>query len=911
MPKQQVITRTAKGLYLQYNPIHEVPEGGLIEADNVQIDQEGVISKRRGFERYGVAFSPDSIFEYQGKIVGFESNGTARYDAFGDGSEWRAYSGSFLPPDASTRIHAKEAQLNWYFTTSNGVMKSDSVESPPLPSGMPTGLDVRLTKVGTGGSWLALDSQVAYRIVWGREDENGVLLVGAPSFRRIVTNAKVGATLTPSGNTITANAPSHGLNVNDIIVVADAQGETPGESGGYENSPSGGSFVVDSVLTDSFTYEQEGTPDDASGTMNFGRDLDVQLEFTIPDDIVEGDFYDVYRSEITSRATDEPSDSLKRATRVAVTQSNVDAGVITVLDDVPSDFRGPRLYTNAEIEGIGQQNSRPPFACDIEAFRGHLFYFNTKRPHVLEITLNNISPITNGQSSITLTQGSTSLTYLFNGTEDIPNQRFQTVTSNTALADNVEETMHSFCRAINRDPANSLFYAYYISQALDDPGRVAIEARSASTGPFTATVDSGDTASVFTPTIPTSGTDYVSENSAFVNRLYRSKIQEFEAVPELNFDEVGDASKKGLRCLALRDSLILLKEDGVFRLSGESERNFVLKKLDGTQRLRAPESAVVLDNAVWGLTDDGVVRISEAGTSIMSRQIEDELLKILNFPNFESATHSVAYESEQLFVLFTQEFPTDTAPQIAWCYNILTKTWTRWRLAAKDGLVQFSTDKVCLSHPSDGFLLRERKDFAATDYADERFPVSFTDPVFEAGDGGGTTTINVPFSTRKIKPGWIFEHDPGNVPGIMVVGVEEVSNNNFSLRLEKGVPALVAGNADLIAGIDARVKWAPESAGSVGVMKQFSFVQIFLEKPVTRCTFFSQSDLVADEEGVVIAADKPAGSQVVRVSVPRDKQRGRFLSVAFEHSTSSEDFRIFQVSYTVRPYGERTTLSPR
>ena len=481
MPKQQVITRTAKGLYLQYNPIHEVPEGGLIEADNVQIDQEGVISKRRGFERYGVAFSPDSMFEYQGKIVGFESNGTARYDAFGDGSDWRAYSGSFLPPDSSTRIHSKEAQLNWYFATSNGVMKSDSVESSPVLSGIPTGLDVRLTKVGTGGSWLTLDSQAAYRIVWGRKDANGVLLVGAPSFRRIVTNAKVGAILTRSGNTITATAVGHGLNVNDIIQVADAEGETPGESGGYENSPSGGT-VVKSVLTDSFTYDQEGTPDDASGTMNFGRDLDVQLEFTIPDDIVEGDFYDVYRSEITPRATDEPSVSLKRVTRVAVTQSNVDAGVVTVLDDVSSDFRGPRLYTNAEIEGIGQQNSRPPFARDIEPFRGHLFYFNTKKPHVLEITLNNISPITNGQSSITLTQGSTSLTYLFNGTEDIPNQRFQTVTSNTALADNVEETMHSFCRTLNRDSGNSLFYAYYISQALDDPGRIVILVKIESNG---------------------------------------------------------------------------------------------------------------------------------------------------------------------------------------------------------------------------------------------------------------------------------------------------------------------------------------------------------------------------------------------------------------------------------------------
>lgn len=912
MPKQQAITRSAKGLYLQYNPIHKVPEGGLIEADNVQIDQEGVVSKRRGVERYGVTFNPDSIFEFQDTIVGFESDGTASYDYSGDGSEWVPYEGTFSPPDASTKIRAKEAQLNWYFTSSDGIMKSDSISTPPIRAGIPTGLDLESTIVGAGGSWLTVDSQAAYRIVWGRMDANGVLLIGAPSFRRIVTNVKVGAqvesgdvTVVGTEADIKVTAVSHGLSNSDTIEISDTTGE------GFQN----GTFTVTGISSGDFTYRQDSIPTEsgtATSTLNYGKNSDAELEFTIPDEIVVGDFYDIYRSLVTPSATDEPSDSLERVNRVAVSEGDISAGKITITDNVPEDALGIRLYTNAEIEGIGKQNSRPPFARDLEVFRSHMFYLNTRQPHVVEISYNNFAAPGEDatlDNTIVLTQGLTELTYTFSSVEDIEELKFKLVTTNAAFSANIKETMHSFCRVLNR--SNSLFYAYYISQADDEPGRVAIEARSLATGEFSVTSDGAGAA--FTPTIPETGTDYISENSAFPNRLYRSKIQEFEAVPELNFYEVGDAKKEGLRCLALRDSLIILKDDGVFRLSGESERSFTLKMLDGTQRLRAPESAVVLDNAVWALTDDGVVRISEGGTSIMSRQIEDELLKIISFPDFEKITHAVAYESEQRYLLFTQEYPTDTAPRLAWSYNILTRAWTRWRLPAKDGLVQFSTDKLVLAHSKDEFLVRERKDFASTDFKDERFQIDFTNPTTNtnAETGVKTTSVDVEFSPREIKPGWMFEYSPQNMLAARIESVANINQGFYRLFLSIEIPALVSGSANLIAGIGSRIRWAPEAAGSVGSMKQFSFVQLFLDRPVTQCTFASKSDLSASETRTVVADEGLAGSQVVRVPIPRDNQRCRFLSTAFEHGVAGEDFRIFQVSYTVRPYGERTTLSPR
>ena len=53
MPVQISPKRQVKGIYSNYNNSSGIPEGGLLEADNCVSDRPGVLSKRRGFNRYG------------------------------------------------------------------------------------------------------------------------------------------------------------------------------------------------------------------------------------------------------------------------------------------------------------------------------------------------------------------------------------------------------------------------------------------------------------------------------------------------------------------------------------------------------------------------------------------------------------------------------------------------------------------------------------------------------------------------------------------------------------------------------------------------------------------------------------------------------------------------------------------
>lgn len=192
---QSLILR-AKGLYTSWSELSEVPEGALLKADNVDISADNIIQPRTGLERQSVGFTDsadrtDKLWEYQSKQ--FAHHGTllsADTVSYFDSGAWTSV-GTFSAP-TGTRIRPLEASQNLYFTTSAGVQKLDSYDATVRLSGAFKGLDLQASVTGSSG-FLANNYIVAYRVVWGVEDANGNLQLGAPSQRADVTNT-AGAT---------------------------------------------------------------------------------------------------------------------------------------------------------------------------------------------------------------------------------------------------------------------------------------------------------------------------------------------------------------------------------------------------------------------------------------------------------------------------------------------------------------------------------------------------------------------------------------------------------------------------------------------------------------------------------------------------------------------------------------------
>lgn len=909
MPNVSALTRRARGLYLQYNSLSEVPEGALLEADDVVIEREGEISKRRGMNRYGVTFDADRLFEYQNKLLGLAGS-TLKYDANGDGSLWTAYAGAFADPNSTTRMRSTQGLKNLYFTSSAGIMKTDAVTKIPIRAGISTGLDIGLNRVGTGSSWFLPDTQVAYRILWGRIDDNDFLVTGAPSFREVITNASTAVTFTATGTTVTVAQAAHGYAVNDLVEISEVTDTQ------FEN----GSHTVTSITTNTWTYTVSAAPPVSGKSGRAAKKFNVRLVFSIPKEMLEGDFYEIYRTDLSPDASTGPDDRCFRVIRgtlsaTDITNRDASGTPITITDNLATDSLGEDLYTNDTQETILQQNARPPFALDMTLFRGYMFYSNTIREHFADIQLIEIAGLVDGTSSISLVTGTTTYTYKFDTTEDPAARKFKRYTGSALLVTNIKDTTKSLVTAINRDPNNTLYYAYYLSGFNDPPGIVGIQKRAVNQASFTITCNNSTTSGVFTPAIPTSGTLYESMDDAAENRLFHSKIEQYESVPETNYDDIGDASKAIVRILPLRDSLIILKEDGVWRLSGDSERNFTIRQLDPTQRIRAPEAAVVFDNAVYCMTTSGLVRITESGTTLVSRPIDDELIKIQGYANYQTLTHAIAYESESKYILFAQGSSTDVKANIAWVYNSITKTWTRWKKAVKAAWIMFDQDVLYLSHGTDAFLLKERKSLGSdgSDFQDETLNCTF-DSVGTSTDEDGNivSTVTLSFGYSEPKPGWLFENNPISIPRTSIIAVQTIGPSLYILTLKSYIPGLAPGSATLTLGIPSRVKWVPEEGDSAGTIKQYSTIQIYLKDGNSiRHRVGTSSDLVPTETMLDVKLTTSTGGSIIRIPVPRNFQRARALNLSYEHRTGKEEFVIQQVTYMVRVFGDRTSMVPK
>lgn len=220
-------------------------------------------------------------------------------------------------------------------------------------------------------------------------------------------------------------------------------------------------------------------------------------------------------------------------------------------------------------------------------------------------------------------------------------------------------------------------------------------------------------------------TDVFSDNEESPNRLYYSKISQPEAVPIVNYIDIGPRDKSIKRILALRDNLFVLKEDGIYIVTGTTAPNFSSRLLDGSTEVVAPDSAVVLNNKIYALTTQGVVTITEGGVSIISRPIEDRILKVVNSRyDFKLTSFGVSYESDRSYILWMPTEESDTVATQAYRFNTFTRTWTRWTMSATCGMVNSGNDKLYIGPSDRNYLDQERKNNDRTDYSDRDFSLT-------------------------------------------------------------------------------------------------------------------------------------------------------------------------------------------
>ncbi len=387
-----------------------------------------------------------------------------------------------------------------------------------------------------------------------------------------------------------------------------------------------------------------------------------------------------------------------------------------------------------------------------------------------------------------------------------------------------------------------------------------------------------------------SATTLASSNDRAPNRLFYSKLQESSAFPLVNYLDVGSESHAILRVLALRDKLMVVKEDGFYTVSGQYP--FRVDPLDTTVKPVSADSFVVLNNLVYGLTDQGVVTVSDGGVTIISRPIEASLRPLLTdtVAGFKAACFGVAYEADRSYLLWTPSTAAGTANTQAFVYNYFTSAWTTRTDARTAGRVS-PGNRLYLGTSSLASLTKERKNFLPTDHLDAALPFTIT-----VDEGSSIYTIA---SNPGIAIGSYITQGAatGIVTGVALSVIVQVAVLSGTFA-----PGAAVGYAPT----QYTVRWTPYTAGVLPVKKQFPASWLHF----ARASFYSGSLTFRTPESYTTETDElpsvraSTGPYDFREIVALEKQLAQSLEVGFSLNEAAAYFKLCGYTAEVEPFSE-------
>jgi hypothetical protein len=712
LPNQ--LTLQISGLHLTENQFSSVPPGSLSVAENVIIDYSSVAQSRRGYEKIlESAAAIDTLTEFSGVIHAVSNNILYRENA----GVLTAYSGDLTPP-TGTKNRFEQANEALYFTTDLGVKKIFSVGGNISETGVPRALDgtagaavdktFTTTDVSVGDDTIAFANSFYTTGLKVQVTTAGVLPTGLSTGVDYYLNRFTSGTFKfytslsgalAGGATDLVNISGVGSGTSTLVVQ-----DQPFLEGGNKAA-----YRCVYGYRDSNEYLFRGSPSGRAIVDNTGAlSTSTYLTYQIPAGVEEGWFIQIYRS---TQGSTSPDDELFLVTEITLDSSMIAASEISYNDKLIDALLGEALYTNATQQGILNSNDEPPFATDITNYKGFMIYGNTR----LKETLYSQMVVVPAVDS-TVTIGSE--VYTAKTVENSVSKHFQVFTSGTE-SENIQNTAISLVKMINK--GSSSYNASYLSSG-EPAGYFLIQGNTLSIANFNFNSTAPDS---FSPTPPTAG--LFSNSEARKNRVYVSKQQQPDAVPVSRFLEIGDPKKAILRVIALRDSIFVIKEDGLFRIVGDSYETMRISVFDRTAIILGAETAVVLSNSIYLHTNQGVLAVADNGSVSIGDPIDFPLQVASKNNNFSSLAFGLADQTFGRYILYYPELAGDTQCTKAFVFNTTTNTWVSWTIPASCGYVGSQIYLAGQDAFSDFWIQKERVSFTLDDYVDHSFDGQITD----------------------------------------------------------------------------------------------------------------------------------------------------------------------------------------
>jgi hypothetical protein len=686
-----------------------------------------------------------------------------------------------------------------------------------------------------------------------------------------------------------------------------------------------------------------GAPSPPVRVESGGSPAAILMQIPLPPSVVVGMSVQIYVTQPVA-AADPTGDEMALAANVIVTSANVTAGfVVTTILSTPTTL-GAALYTNETQEGILQANTVPPAAKAIAWFHQMAFYGDVQ--DLGEVLTGETSSVgladAVGATSALLTglgatMGSATLTgvsmghglqagaYLTQdglvsvaGTRIDANTKILSVGATTITMDKAALSTGSVdvmvLGILTIDGAGTL---NLINGGVTDGTRqftspTELAALVAAYYPVTeVTLDLSDyESSVYTITWRSADSFTVAYTGAKTGstlvglygitpvasgaaesspaRLMWSKIDQPEAVPTLNFVEIGDYRQPIMALSPTRDSLFVLKADGVWRVTGDTPETLRVEAYDSTLHLLHRRACDTHENAAWAWTTQGIVSITEAGTervgSPIANMISGQAESIRDSPFPVGGVFIASCTQQRCVLVGIQEGGEADSPTGFVClYESENGAWTRWVTAGYPwrGAAEYSGQIVIVGGDEVaevGTQGATRDRLAGVEVAAPTGVLTYTITGLDGADAVGARV------DRGDSTAWVTEH---------------VSGDTYVVTAE-----LTLGDAQASYAVPVNVQWAAApTSGSYVHWRQMRAQMGYIQNTY-RVTFGFGSERAPTESTVHVSfseVNNGRGVTPIRMMVSRAQSRCARLRPSMSVRSAGQGWTLEGLTLTGEP----------
>jgi hypothetical protein len=611
-------------------------------------------------------------------------------------------------------------------------------------------------------------------------------------------------------------------------------------------------------------------------------------------------FIQIYRTAASADQNTDPGDECYLVQEQYL--GDYSAATVTLTDSTPDGLGGASLYTNPSQDTILGGNEIPPLAYDIATFGGSTWYADTTFPAQGVINLLGVSGSAglalNDTVSVTFTGGAGAYIFTAKAAETIASREFMLATGGTA-DQNIRDTTASLIRCINRYTSTAYnVIAVDVSEPAPSgiPGAISFAGRFP-VGDVTIAVSRA------TAWSPSTGLTLTAKRN--MNGLVYSKQGQPDAIATslaLSPILVGSALEPIKRIIPTRNSLWVLKTDGIWRVTGQAGQ-YDVQPFDPTTSILCPKGAVALDNQAYFLADAGVVRVSESGVEIISRPEEQTIRK---YSRYLQTVNAVARETDHKYILwssYTNAAYPDTETREGMVFDNLTDTWTSRDDYSPNGAVVNSDTNQLIHIDSAGHTWRERRNPPASSgvvFGDQATAVTISSG--QVSIGGGSYTVAVS-SLPSVVAGDLL-HQVNLPTAYATITGTLTSPNRLVVRALQG--SFVAGAATVYASYPLTVTYSVKSS-TPGVAAEWQ----------EACLLFG--NLAGDTASLTLTGDSgsdpaisidktanPGEARQIRVWPGRESSYSGVVRLSYSERVGYElrPTELSGVAWTVSPQGE-------